>query len=53
MTMVQWKNGCDYCLLSYEPILFSKFALQNVLEKVVSYRNNLNAAAGQRQLLRQ
>ena len=31
----QWKNGCDYYLLSYERILSSKFALQNGLEKVL------------------
>ena len=32
--MVQWKSGCDYYLLSYEPFLSPKFVLQNGLEKV-------------------
>ena len=33
MTMAQWKSGCDYYLLSYEPIYLPLFTLQNGLEK--------------------
>ena len=34
MTMVQWKSGCDYYLLSYEHFYLPKFSFQNGLEKV-------------------
>ena len=33
--MVQWKSGCDYYLLSYEPFLSPKFDLQNGLKKCI------------------
>ena len=49
MRMVQWKSGCDYYLLSYE-----YFYLANLPSKLglkgAFYRNNCNAAAGQRRL---
>ena len=49
MKMVQWKSGCDYYLLSYVlfylPNLASKMGLKSAF-----YRNNWNAAAGQRRL---
>ena len=33
MTMVQWKNGCDYFMLSYEHFYFLNLHSKRVLKK--------------------
>ena len=33
MTLVQWKNGCDYCLLSYELLYLPNFPSKMGLKK--------------------
>ena len=49
MRMVQWKSGSDYYLLSYEHFYLSDLPSKKGL-KSAFYRNNWNAAAGQRPL---
>ena len=35
MTMVQWKSGCDYYLLSYEHSFLTIFPFKKGFEKVI------------------